>query len=529
MLSAHKITYFHPDKELLFENISFSVQKHEKIALIGNNGVGKSTLLKLLAGQLYPTSGNIEYEFKPYYAPQHYGQFDDQTVAEALQIKDKLMAYYQILNGNVTKRSLETLNDDWSIQERCREAFSFWGLEDLSLEWNMSRLSGGQKTKVFLAGIMVHQPEIVLLDEPTNHLDLSSREVLYRYIQGSGDAFVIVSHDRQLLDLLSPVYELERGGIKVYGGNYSFYKIQKDHEQRALQHTLEEKEKSLKIARRAERASMERKQRQDIRGKKKKVKEGVSRIVLKKLKNQAESSSAKLKEVHSEKIGSIAQELQETRQKLPDTSKMKMNFEGSALHKGKVLVTAEHINFSYSGDLLWRESLSFNIFSNERISIKGVNGSGKTTLLKIILGELNPTAGEVKRAEFNYVFIDQDYSLIRDELSVYEQAQVYNYDAMLEHEIKIRLHRYLFDKDFWDKPCSTLSGGEKMRLLLCCLMISNKAPDVFVLDEPTNNLDIQNMEILTQAINDYKGTVIVISHDKYFLNDINVKRVIDIN
>ncbi len=529
MLNAHKITYNLPDKELLFENVSFSVQKHDKVALIGNNGVGKSTLLKILAGQLRPSGGIIEYEFKPYYAPQHYGQFDDQTVAEALKIKDKLMAYNQILDGNVTKMNLEILNDDWSIQERCQTAFSFWGIEDLSLNRKMSRLSGGQKTKVFLAGIMIHQANILLMDEPTNHLDHSSREMLYQYIRNSKQTMLVVSHDRKLLDLLSPVYEMERGGIKVYGGNYSFYKSQKEHEEQVLKNQLGDREKALKMARKAERASLERKQRQDSRGKKKKEKEGVSKMAMKKLKNQAESSSSKLKEVHAEKIGSISRELKDARSKLPDISKIKMNFENSSLHKGKVLATAENINFSYSVDSLWYEPLSFKIFSNDRISIKGDNGSGKTTLLKIILGQLNPTIGEMKRADFHYVFIDQDYSLIRDDLSVYDQAQLYNRDAMMEHEIKIRLHRYLFDQDSWDKSCSTLSGGEKMRLLLCCLMISNRAPDIFVLDEPTNNLDIQNMEILSKAINDYQGTVIVISHDHYFLNEIRVNKYLELS
>ena len=206
-----------------------------------------------------------------------------------------------------------------------------------------------------------------------------------------------------------------------------------------------------------------------------------------------------------------------------------MNFESSSLHKGKVLVSLENVNFSYSDKKLWRESMTFKMYSNERISIQGINGSGKTTLIKLIIGELIPTDGKVKKADFSYVFIDQDYSLINNELTVYDQAQLYNRNALLEHEIKIRLHRYLFDREYWDKPCNTLSGGEKMRLMLCCLMISNQTPDVFVLDEPTNNLDIQNMEILTKAINEYHGTVIVVSHDKYFLKEICANRVIELS
>lgn len=528
MLTAHKITYIHPDRELLFEDISFSVEKHDKAALIGNNGVGKSTFLRLLAGQLLPSSGNIKSAGKPFYIPQHYGQYDQLNVAQALHIEEKLAALDDILKGNLSKRNQELLDGDWSIAERCREALSFWGLPNLSLDEKMYNLSGGEKTKVFLSGIKIHQPEITLMDEPTNHLDLTSRGLLYDYIKKSNMAFLVVSHDRQLLELLQPIFELRKNRITAYGGNYSFYKEQKEQEDNALVHRVEEKEKALKAAKKLERASIERKQRQDVRGKKKKQKEGVSRIVMKKLQNKAESSSAKLQDVHGEKISSISQELTQARKKLPEISKMKMNFESSSLHKGKVLVAAKDVNFSYSNKPLWQDSLTFEVLSNERINIAGGNGSGKTTSVKLMLGDLEPTEGTVKRADFDYVFIDQDYSLIKNELSVYQQAESYNRDALQEHEIKIRLHRYLFDKEYWDKPCHMLSGGEKMRLMLCCLMISNRAPDVFVLDEPTNNLDIQNMEILTKAINEYRGTLIVISHDTYFLDEIKINRVIEL-
>ncbi|HEX2935352.1 MAG TPA: ATP-binding cassette domain-containing protein, partial [Bacteroidales bacterium] len=216
------------------------------------------------------------------------------------------------------------------------------------------------------------------------------------------------------------------------------------------------------------------------------------------------------------KLESISDELKQVQQKLPAARRMKMNFEDSAMQHGKILVTAQNINFSFHQQLLWDNNLNFQIRSGERIQIKGKNGSGKTTLIRMILGELQPMLGSLNRADMKTVYIDQDYSLIQHNLTIYEQAQQYNDNSLPEHEIKIRLHRYLFDKEYWNKPCSTLSGGEKMRLVLCCLMISNHAPDLFVLDEPTNNLDIQNIEILTSAINDYSGTLMVVSHDDYF-------------
>jgi ATPase subunit of ABC transporter with duplicated ATPase domains len=160
--------------------------------------------------------------------------------------------------------------------------------------------------------------------------------------------------------------------------------------------------------------------------------------------------------------------------------------------------------------------------------VRGANGSGKTTLIKMILGQLQPASGTVDRATVKAIYIDQDYSLIDNTLSVYEQAQQFNAGALQEHDIKIRLNRFLFTKDYWDKPCKALSGGEKMRLMLCSLTISNHAPDIIVLDEPTNNLDIQNIEILTNAINEYKGTLLIISHDEYFLKQVNMECAIEL-
>jgi ATPase subunit of ABC transporter with duplicated ATPase domains len=245
-------------------------------------------------------------------------------------------------------------------------------------------------------------------------------------------------------------------------------------------------------------------------------------------KNNAEKSTARLKDVHAEKTAMISQELNDLRKELPGVDKMKFGFDNSTLHKGKILFTATGINFAYGDQLLWKENLTFQVTSGERIVLKGLNGSGKTTLIKIILGKSEPGLGTVYRAGNRSVYIDQDYSLINDQLKVYEQAQQFNNSALHEHEIKIRLNRFLFTEDYWDKPCAALSGGEKMRLMLCCLAISNKAPDIIILDEPTNNLDVQNIEILTAAINEYQGTLIVVSHDEYFLEQVNVKRIINL-
>ena len=269
MLILQDLTYIHPNKDLLFADLNFIVNKQDKIALIGNNGSGKSTLLKILAGELYPAAGLVKNNPKPYYIPQVFGQFNEYTVAHALQINEKLQALNAILNGNISEENLSLLNDDWALEERCQKALDYWGLQGLELTQKIGTLSGGQKTKVFLAGIMVNRPETVLMDEPSNHLDTAARNMLYAYISHTKNTLIVVSHDRTLLNLLNVVYELGKSGITVYGGNYDFYVEQKNIETAALNQDLKSKEKSLRSARETEKEALERQQKLDAKGKKK--------------------------------------------------------------------------------------------------------------------------------------------------------------------------------------------------------------------------------------------------------------------
>jgi ATPase subunit of ABC transporter with duplicated ATPase domains len=529
MLYIQNITYTHANKDLLFDNISLTINRHDKIALIGNNGTGKSTLLEIMSGKLQPSKGLVKVDTSTYYVPQIFGQYNHLTIAQALQIEDKLNALNEILKGNLTEANHTILNDDWTIEVRCFEALKHWKLEDIDLTQQLGTLSGGQKIKVFLAGMIIHQPEIILLDEPSNHLDTAGRQLLYDFIQSSSSTLLVVSHDRKLLNLLNIVFELSKRGITVYGGNYDFYTEQKFIESNALYLDVRSKEKALRKAKEVERESVERQHKLDARGKKKQEKAGLPKIILNTLRNKAENSTSHMKGVHAEKVETISKALNDLRKELPDADKMKFGFDNSELHRGKILVTAKNINYGYDQRLFWKESLNFQITSGERIALKGLNGSGKTSLIKIILGEITPKKGTVHRADNKAVYIEQDYSLINNQLKIYEQAQKFNTSALKEHEIKIRLNRFLFTKEFWDKTCNTLSGGEKMRLMLCCLTIQNQAPDIIILDEPTNNLDIHSLNILNVAINEYQGTLIVVSHDQYFLEEINIERTIELS
>ena len=198
MLTLQNITYQHPDKEILFENLNFIVNKGDKIAIVGNNGSGKSTLLKLISGLLTPSAGNIRTEGSVYYLPQILEQFDTQSIARALGVQKKLSALREILEGIVTEENITVLDDNWDLEEKNKTSTGNMGLLDFTADESMNRLSGGQKTKVLIAGIEIHQPDIILMDEPTNHLDRQSREQLYEFIENTNKTLLVVSHDRTL-------------------------------------------------------------------------------------------------------------------------------------------------------------------------------------------------------------------------------------------------------------------------------------------------------------------------------------------
>nr|WP_315034589.1 ABC-F family ATP-binding cassette domain-containing protein [uncultured Chryseobacterium sp.] len=529
MILLQNISFGFPGGNLLFNHINLSILSHSKSALVGSNGMGKSTLLKIIAHEIQPLEGNVNTQGGIFYVPQMFGNFNHLTIAECLKIDQKLQALQKITNGEVDEKYFEILNDDWDIEERSQAVLEYWGLNNFQLTQKLEELSGGQKTKIFLAGVQISQPDIIILDEPTNHLDREGRKLLYDLIDKTGSAVIIVSHDRALLNLVNTIFELSNQGISTYGGNYDFYAAQKEVEEEALHNDIHAKERALKKAKEKERETLERKQKLDARGKQKQEKSGVARIMMNTLKNNAEKNTSKLKSIHAEKITGISGDLRDLRSSLKYSDQMKVNFNDSSLHSGKILMTAEEINFKYNEDNIWSKNLNLEVRSGDRVSIKGSNGSGKTTLIKLLLGSLKPSVGKLKTSEFNSIYIDQEYSLIENDLTVYDFAQTFNDNALQESEVKTLLSRFLFAKESWDKKCGALSGGERLRLLLCGLSISNKTPDMIILDEPTNNLDLQNVEILTHSIKDYHGTLLVISHDEVFLNDIGIDRELPLN
>ena len=215
---AQKITYIHPDNQVLFKGIDLTINKGQKVALVGNNGSGKSTFLRILAGTLQAQEGEIIYPTPPYYVPQHFGQYDNLTVAQALRIDGKLEALRAITEGDASLSNFNTLADDWTIEERSLAALHAWGLEHILLSQPMRTLSGGEKTKVFLSGIEIHQPSILLLDEPTNHLDITHQIMLMELVKKLNVTVISAIHDLNIAAAYcDKIYVLKDGVLEGYG------------------------------------------------------------------------------------------------------------------------------------------------------------------------------------------------------------------------------------------------------------------------------------------------------------------------
>ena len=219
------LSYIHADKEILFSHLHLSINSGDKIALTGNNGCGKSTLMRILAGDLSPSSGTVLRPEHLYYVPQHFGQYDRQTIAQALGISHKLSALHAILSGDATEKHFNTLNDDWNVEERAQTSLDSWGLDGIPLSRPMEGLSGGEKTRIFLAGMELHNPTAILLDEPTNDIDVNTLRALEEGLENFAGCAVVISHDRWFLDRIATHILSFEGDSKVvfYEGSYSEY------------------------------------------------------------------------------------------------------------------------------------------------------------------------------------------------------------------------------------------------------------------------------------------------------------------
>lgn len=496
--------------DVIFDNVSFDLKEGEVVGLLGRNGTGKSTLLKILKGLETPDSGNIQF-FKKCsmgYLEQ-IPEYPNMTVQDVLYLPfEKVMSIEKdmraiegllatSLNENDMNKLLEKYgrlqeafdkNNGYSISSKVEKIKNGLNItEDLSNSI-FDKCSGGEKTRVLVAKMLLEEPEILLLDEPTNNLDIKTLEWLEDYIKQYKGSVLVVSHDRYFLDhVIGRVLELDTDGIEEYDGNYSKY-IQ-DKEQRFLERY--------------------------------KAYENNQYIT-----HRMEMQVRRLKSMNSQILRGVANKIENRLNKMEKIDKpifekksMRMN-EFSGSRSGATLLEAVGIAKSFEQKELFSD-IDLTIEKGYRIGIIGENGSGKTTLLKILLGQEMPDDGIIEISSTAKIgYLTQDTSFEDEEKTILETF-IQSFDSMNQGEARNKLASMLFTSDDVYKKIKVLSGGEKIRLKLCILM--NQNLNLLVLDEPTNHLDLNSREVLEENLMNYSGTLLFVSHDRYFLEKMTNK------
>lgn len=529
-LSGVNLGYHLPDGSTLFKSLTFSFSAL-RTGLVGLNGVGKTTLLEILTDQLLPSVGSLSGVGRVSYLPQKFVLDASATVAEAIKLADALAAYQRAIDGDASAADFDLIADRWDLPERIEQTFARLGIAQIELHRTVGSLSGGELTRVRIAGLLLEEPDFLILDEPTNHLDLSAREFVYQLVADWKRGLIVVSHDRQLLALVDQIAELSSAGLKFYGGNFEFYRQQRAHERAAAEQTLASAQQRLKDAKQIAQLAKERQQRRQSTAKRNSAtKGGLPSIVVGNLQRAAENSSGRLKGRHEDKVERRRQEVAEARGNLTIENQIIVDLASSEVPAQKRLVDLIEVNFRFADadQALWLSPINLEIIGPERVWLKGANGAGKSTLIDLICGKKQPTVGEVKLGAARIGLLDQQTSVLDPSLTVLENLRRVA-PLRPEHELRTLLGRFLFIREDSLKPVAVLSGGERMRAALACLLGADQSPEVLIVDEPTNNLDLPSIEALVSALNRFQGALVVVSHDLAFVADVGVEREIELH
>lgn len=523
-LVCKNIFYSVGEKSIL-RNISLSLGQ-QKTGLVGSNGVGKTTLIRLIVGELNPSSGAIFVHGKIGYLPQNFSANKEDSVASVFGIDQKLTALEKINSGNAVQSDFEIIGDDWKVWVRAKAALNKVNLNYIDLSRQIKSLSGGETTRVFFARLLLDAPSFLILDEPTNNLDSASRLALYESIKSFDGGVLVVSHDRQLLSFMDQIMELSTLGVKTYGGNYADYVEQKRIEQEALEQDFIDAQKYLRKTKRVVQETKEKYEKRVSMGNKTRREGGQPKIFLDYHKGRAEVTKSKLEASTDKQIDTAQDKVLIAKSKLEQKDFLDFDLEATRVHNTKIVLDIQNLTFWYHDSHPIIKDFSITLVGPKRLAIAGSNGSGKTTLLKLIMGQLIPSSGSIKIGVEHYVYLDQNLSILDPQQSIIENFKRLN-PSVKETDCRLRLAAFLFSHDSVGKKIDVLSGGEKMRSALACILMSDTPPQLIILDEPTNNMDLESIASMERALQNYKGTLIVVSHDEMFLKNIGVDDKID--
>ncbi|MFD7136131.1 ABC-F family ATP-binding cassette domain-containing protein [Streptomyces sp. NPDC059894] len=515
--TCSSLSFAWPDGTAVFEGLDVAFGPG-RTGLVGANGSGKSTLLKLIAGELAPAHGAVRVAGEVGYLPQNVTLDTSLRVDEALGIAAQRAALHAIEGGDVSEEHFETVGDDWDVEERALAALGELGLGHVDLDRTIGEVSGGESVLLRLAALLLRRPDVLLLDEPTNNLDLYARRRLYTAVASWPGVLIVVSHDRGLLELVDQIADLHAGEVTWYGGNFSAYEEALATGQEAAERMVRVAEADLRKQRRELADAQVKLARRKRYGQKMADSKREPKIVMGARKRAAQESAGKHRILHEERLAEARERLDEAVDAVRDDDEIRVDLPYTTVPAGRDVLTLRDLRLAHGA----RVAGGFDLRGPERVALVGRNGAGKTTLLRTIAGELAPVAGEVS-THVPLRFLPQRLDVLDGELTVAENVARFAPGATV-NRIRARLARFLFRGARADRKAATLSGGERFRATLAALMLAEPAPQLLMLDEPTNNLDMSSVRQLTTALASYEGALLVASHDLPFLQSIGITR-----
>ncbi|MFD3488866.1 ABC-F family ATP-binding cassette domain-containing protein [Streptomyces sp. NPDC058665] len=516
-ITCSALSFAWPDGSVVFDDLDLAVGPG-RTGLVGVNGSGKSTLLKLIAGELTPTDGRTGAVGEIGHLPQNAVLDTALRVDQALGIADTRAALLAVEAGDASAENFALIGDDWDVEERARATLDQLGLGHVGLDRTIGEVSGGECVLLRLAALLLARPAVLLLDEPTNNLDLYARRRLHEAVAGWSGLLVMVSHDRELLDLADRIGDLRDGEVTWYGGNFSAYEEALAVEQEAAERMVRAAEGDVQRQKRELADAQVKLARRKRYGQKMWDTKREPKTIMQERKRQAQVSAGKHRIMHTTKLAEARERLGEAVEAVRDDDEIRIELPATEVHPGVGVLRLRELELRYGA----RAKGEFAIHGPERIALVGRNGAGKTTLLRTVAGELAPVAGEADSLVPTR-FLPQRLDVLDDALSVAENVARFA-PAATDNMIRARLARFLFRGARANQPAGTLSGGERFRASLAALLLAEPAPRLLMLDEPTNNLDLASVRALTAALGAYRGALVVASHDLPFLESIGITR-----